>query len=179
MSLSGEACSATTPRMTIKHPPTGRALLPANVLPMPHDSVLRFVTRRYGAFTQTRGRKPGAGVAAQKDNFRGRQLPQAGVGVGCGPGPLRNAGIGSLAGRGRWTMPRWPTKRAWATLTLRRHRHNDVSPRRCRLIREPDRPAQARRGHATSLISAWTARPASRRSRASGAPRPPRCGSIS
>jgi hypothetical protein len=28
--------------------------------------VLRFVTRRYGAFTQTRGRKPGAGVAAQK-----------------------------------------------------------------------------------------------------------------
>jgi len=24
------------------------------------------VTRRYGAFTQTRGRKPGAGVAAQK-----------------------------------------------------------------------------------------------------------------
>jgi len=28
--------------------------------------VLRFVTRRHGAFTQTRGRKPVAGVAAQK-----------------------------------------------------------------------------------------------------------------
>jgi hypothetical protein len=29
------------------------------------------VTRRYGAFTQTRGRKPGAGVAAQKIIFEG------------------------------------------------------------------------------------------------------------
>jgi hypothetical protein len=33
--------------------------------------VLRFVARRYGALTQTRGRKPGAGVAAQKIILRG------------------------------------------------------------------------------------------------------------
>jgi hypothetical protein len=36
--------------------------------------VLRFATRRDGAFTQTRGRKPGAGVAAQKIILRWWQL---------------------------------------------------------------------------------------------------------
>src|SRR6185369_624751 len=39
----------------------GRTLPPANVLPIPHGSVLRFVTRRYGAFTRTEGSNPAPG----------------------------------------------------------------------------------------------------------------------
>jgi hypothetical protein len=39
------------------------------------------VNAPHGAFTQTRGRKPGAGVVAQKIILRGWQLQQAGVGV--------------------------------------------------------------------------------------------------
>jgi len=40
------------------------------------------------------GANPAPG-SRHKNNLRGWQLQQAGVGVGCGPGPLRNAGIGS------------------------------------------------------------------------------------
>jgi hypothetical protein len=71
----------------------GRALPPANVLPIPHGSVLRLVTRRYGAFTQTRGRKPGAGVAAQK----------------------------KFEGGGSFSRLAWASARAWAA-EERRHR---------------------------------------------------------
>ena len=48
---------------------------------MAHSPDKRAQTRRRGRGT--------------KNNLRGWQLQQAGVGVGRGPGPLRNAGIGS------------------------------------------------------------------------------------
>ena len=96
-SPSGEACSATTAQMSIKPPPISLAARshPPTFFRIPHGSVLRLVTRRYGAFTPAARAQTRRRVAAQKNNLRGWQLQQAGVGVGCGPGPLRNAGIGS------------------------------------------------------------------------------------
>jgi hypothetical protein len=41
------------------------------------------------------GANPGAGVAAKKIILGGGSFRRLAWGVGCGPGPLRNAGIGS------------------------------------------------------------------------------------
>src|SRR6202035_5993710 len=52
------------------------------------------------------GANPAPG-SRHKKNLRGWQLQQAGVGVGGGPGPLRNAGIGSPASSHHCTTPKW------------------------------------------------------------------------
>src|SRR6478609_170139 len=91
-SPSGEACSATTPQMSIKPPPISLAarshpptfFLYHMVLCSGSDTPLWRIHLDKRAQTRRRGRGP-------KNNLRGWQLQQTGVGVGRGPRENRNA----------------------------------------------------------------------------------------